>query len=591
MLKQMLSDDRNEAVREAVTKSLALVVAFIENVDKYEQAYELLVDTLFDSSEKVATTAGEVFLPSFASWSQDLGRLESHLLTSLICNLENTLKDFEHVQDLSSESEDIEKVLKTLETIGARLPRCIQVLTSLIPALFVAILRRAPFAKKLEDVERYNVPVAPDRFLPAASPLTDIETIFGGNQAVAFHVRRFDKQVSEDQFDSWDSLSWIHYEFLPNLCEIVGKIQVTMTECVQHLISLFRSLCITFGRPYAEKKIKPFCLDRLNVLAVTDERRENLLSSACLPVLAAGVLGCFDSEEDMSELTSLLRHSVIALVEASAPLDGPISIYQELSSSTRYHQLLIGVLWQIVVHSDPSVRSAAAPLFTVLITGVDLDLISRQVLPALVTLASDAEMSVRTASIPAFAAIVENLTDKTILEKVYVQFQSFLEDPQYRDQHELQTTMIRTFGKVAPHAEPHFRDEVLLPRLAVMATINNQLHDEDRRREIALELMEAYVSLTCCFISIDVLNDYIIPGLRAVKQDIEALAPDCEETVLVLLKECEAKVEQKSFANLTAGSKIGQEIKSSFISGFHRLKDAPRPKMADIFKKKDRFDS
>ena len=37
MLKQMLSDDRNEVVREAVTKSLALVVAFIENVDKYEQ--------------------------------------------------------------------------------------------------------------------------------------------------------------------------------------------------------------------------------------------------------------------------------------------------------------------------------------------------------------------------------------------------------------------------------------------------------------------------------------------------------------------------------------------------------------------------
>lgn len=46
-----------------------------------------------------------------------------------------------------------------------------------------------------------------------------------------------------------------------------------------------------------------------------------------------------------------------------------------------------------------------------------------------------------------------------ILEKVYVQFQSFLEDPQYKDQHELQATMIRTFGKVAPHAEPHFRDE------------------------------------------------------------------------------------------------------------------------------------
>ena len=55
--------------------------------------------------------------------------------------------------------------------------------------------------------------VAPDRFLSAASPLTDVETILGGSQAVAYHVRRFDKHVSEDQFDSWDSLSWIHFEW------------------------------------------------------------------------------------------------------------------------------------------------------------------------------------------------------------------------------------------------------------------------------------------------------------------------------------------------------------------------------------------
>lgn len=45
------------------------------------------------------------------------------------------------------------------------------------------------------------------------------------------------------------------------------------------------------------------------------------------------------------------------------------------------------------------------------------------------------------------------------------------------------------------------------------------------------------------------------------------------------------------FPSLPSSSKIGQEIKSTFISGFHRLKDAQRPKMADIFKKKDRFDS
>ena len=49
---------------------------------------------------------------------------------------------------------------------------------------------------------------------------------------------------------------------------------------------------------------------------------------------------------------------------------------------------------------------------------------------------------------------------------------------------------------------------VLLPRLVMMATINNQLQDEDRRREIALELMEAYVSLTCCCIFADFISTF-----------------------------------------------------------------------------------
>ncbi|EDO33913.1 predicted protein, partial [Nematostella vectensis] len=198
------------------------------------------------------------------------------------------------------------------------------------------------------------------------------------------------------------------------------------------------------------------------------------------------------------------------------------------SAHASFHQLLIGVLWEIVVYQDPDVRSSAGALFMVLIKGVDIDTISRHVLPALVTLASDSHMSVRAASIPAFGAIVENVTDKTILEKVYVQFQSFLEDPQYKNQHELQVTMIRTFAKVGPHSEPHFRDEVLLPRLAVMASINNYSQDEDLRREIVLELFEAYVSICCCFISAEVLNAHVLPGIRWVRKDIADIAPAYE---------------------------------------------------------------
>lgn len=52
-------------------------------------------------------------------------------------------------------------------------------------------------------------------------------------------------------------------------------------------------------------------------------------------------------------------------------------------------------------------------------------------------------------------------------------------------------------------------------------------------------LVVAVFFLIVWVISIDVLNDYIIPGLRAVKQDIEALAPDCEvlKTFLFFLRD------------------------------------------------------
>ena len=36
----------------------------------------------------------------------------------------------------------------------------------------------------------------------------------------------------------------------------VGKVDVSLTDSVQQLISLFRSLCITFGKPYSDKKVR-----------------------------------------------------------------------------------------------------------------------------------------------------------------------------------------------------------------------------------------------------------------------------------------------------------------------------------------------
>ncbi len=46
-----------------------------------------------------------------------------------------------------------------------------------------------------------------------------------------------------------------------------------------------------------------------------------------------------------------------------------------------------------------------------------------------------------------------------MLDKVHMQFQTFMEDPMYKDQHGLYVELIKTFARIGPNAEPKFRDE------------------------------------------------------------------------------------------------------------------------------------
>lgn len=49
-----------------------------------------------------------------------------------------------------------------------------------------------------------------------------------------------------------------------------------------------------------------------------------------------------------------------------------------------------------------------------------------------------------------------------ILEKVYMQLQTFLDDPSYREEHTLHLELVATFARVGPNAEQKFRDECKL---------------------------------------------------------------------------------------------------------------------------------
>ena len=87
MLKQMLSEDKAESVRQAVVRSLAVIVAFTDDEDKFKQCWELLLKTLTDSSQIVVSTAYAVLLPALAAWAFELDTLEDDLLSYFLHQL------------------------------------------------------------------------------------------------------------------------------------------------------------------------------------------------------------------------------------------------------------------------------------------------------------------------------------------------------------------------------------------------------------------------------------------------------------------------------------------------------------------------
>ena len=56
------------------------------------QVCQLMLGTLSDASEKVMLAAHQVFLPSFAMWALELGRIESDIVSYFVQKLDNLVE-------------------------------------------------------------------------------------------------------------------------------------------------------------------------------------------------------------------------------------------------------------------------------------------------------------------------------------------------------------------------------------------------------------------------------------------------------------------------------------------------------------------
>ncbi|XP_071373131.1 RAB11-binding protein RELCH homolog isoform X2 [Centroberyx affinis] len=501
MLQQMLAEDKADMVREAVVKSLGIIMGYIDDPDKYSQGFELMLLSLGDPSERVVSAIHQVFIPAFAAWTTELGTLQTALFPSLLARIEKLLAQGEHSLD------------------EHKLHMFLSALQSLIPPLFAVVLQNAPFTSRA--MLHGEIPaIEVTRFPRPASPLQDVATIIGSREMLSALLLLYDHQLEHEGTTGWDSLLWVVNQLLPQLIEIVGRINVTSSTCVHEFSRFFWRFCRTFGKIFTNTKVKPQFQEilRLSEENVDATAGNGILTKATVPIYATGVLTCYNQEEDRKLLVGFLEDVMTTLSLSHAPLDSLKASFVELGANPVYHELLLTVLWYGVVHTSALVRCTAARMFELILRGMSEALVDRRAAPALITLCSGPEFSVRISTIPAFGTIMETVTQKELLERVKMQLASFLEDPQYQDQHSLHMEIIRTFGRVGPNAEPRFRDEFVLPHLHKLALANNSQAVESKRIDIATQLFEAYSALSCCCILLQLCVHRIQLGRRG-RQD------------------------------------------------------------------------
>ncbi|CAB1349924.1 unnamed protein product [Coregonus sp. 'balchen'] len=259
MLQQMLAEDKADMVREAVVKSLAIIMGYIDDPDKYSQGFELMLLSLGDPSERVVSAIHQVFIPAFAAWTTELGNLQTTLIPSLLARIEKLLKN-------------------------------------------------APFTHRV-NLKGNIPPIEVTRFPRPASPLQDLATIVGSRETLSALLI-----------------------LLPQLIEIVGRINVTSTTCVHEFSRFFWRLCRTFGKIFTNTKVKPqfqeiLRLSEENVDALTGN---GILTKATVPVYATGVLTCYSQDEDRKLLVGFLEDVMTTLSLSHAPLDSLKASFIEL---------------------------------------------------------------------------------------------------------------------------------------------------------------------------------------------------------------------------------------------------------------------
>lgn len=507
---QQLVEDSATVVREAAAHNLALLLPLFPNTEKYFKVEELMFQLVCDPAGVVVDATLKELLPSLVKWGNKL----DHILSILLSHILNSAQ---RCPPLSGVEGSLESHLHVLgERERWNIDVLLRMLSELLPYVKQKAIETCPFSAASESAG----------------------TLFS-QSLLQLYARG---QVE------WSAFEWMHIECLPHLIQLACVLPQKEDNLRNRIAKFLLAVSEQYGDCYLTHIMLPVFLisigdnadltffpsaiqPKIEGLKPKNSVMERLATVCVMPVLLAGVLGAPSKREQLEEYLKKL------LVQDTS--DEPHRLHAEIVDAVRFlctffehHSMIFNILWEMVVSSNIDMKISAANLLRVLVPYIDAKLVSTHLLPALVTLGSDQNLSVKYSSIDAFGSVAQHFKNDMIVDKICIQMDSFLDD----GSQEAMIAVVRALVVAVPHTTDKLRD-YLLSKIFQFTASPVPTSDVMRRRERANAFCEALRALDATDLSAASVRDFLLPAIQNLLKDHDSLDPAHKEALEIIMKE------------------------------------------------------
>ncbi|KYM80526.1 hypothetical protein ALC53_09076 [Atta colombica] len=564
MLQQMLLEDKDPVVRISVVKSLALLIALMDDPDKYFQCEELVLTALHDTSSLVVETASSVLLPVLAQWALSLRRLHLNLLPRIISKVKNQLKSI-HSQTSPNKKDYVDE---------EKLTPSISILQCILPYTVLCVANTDAVRACIKDD---TSPDLSEEFLALChSNIIDPRIFYEDSVDVGVLLNTFFSNSWEGA--SWPELEWFTNKLVFEVLDMMKSVDAAQENVLKALLTYIYSLCVGFGKYITQSRIQAiFSLEvselekQLTALSVDKKNMSFPLIPSYLVIL---------STFDFTELVNYFKQFLVVLSMSGTSISWLQIAANILCAREQIQEYVLSSLWDGVMHQRSSVRCATATLFGSIIAHISDQLANAKIVPAIVTLASDPEVDVRCAAISTIGRIITECKVREARDKGRLTLETIAKDPQELSQ-TLATSLVSTFAVIAPTCPQNYIENIIATHLSTIASFALQ---QSHKIELINALVEAYSVLVYCPLSSQCVSGVILPGLRHLEALVNQCLPQQRDAVRSLLREAESKQDLSKPIDRTPSS-TGLSLSMATVNVGQGVEDM-RQRMSKIFQHK-----